>query len=238
MRTATVRFVGVAVVLLTVCFSAAPAHGRCGGDCRRTLAAERRTCKLACPKGSPGRACRAACAAAFKDDILVCRAATNPAPPECGATTTTTTSPTTTSTTTTVSTSTSTTTTLPRACVGESAYPVCDGVCPPGYQCGGDFVISPLQTVCACFPVGVTPCGATGYPECGGACLGDEVCQAFHLGPDLRGEARFCACVDAHLDCTVQGPDGMCTNPGFCPAEQACNSQLIGNTEVCGCAAP
>jgi hypothetical protein len=115
-----------------------------------------------------------------------------------------------------------TTTTIPPPppCDGGSGYPTCDGTCPAGQQCGihadfsrgfGQFVQS-----CACFPAGVTPCGSADYPQCGGFCFGDGVCQAFRA--DQPGSGG-CACVAPQVQCGV-GPS-VCM-AGVCPSGSAC----------------
>src|SRR5207249_11587568 len=87
-----------------------------------------------------------------------------------------------------------------------------------------------------CFPNGVTPCGSSDYRQCGSACFGNEVCQAFHLGPDSRGDIRTCACVDPAQSCTTS-PANTCT-PGPCPPGAACSSILQNGTESCDCRTP
>lgn len=70
---------------------AVPAHAKCRKDCKRVIAGRLKACKAACPKRKPGKSCRATCLADLKADKTACRTATNPAPPDCGASTTTTT---------------------------------------------------------------------------------------------------------------------------------------------------
>jgi hypothetical protein len=199
-------------------------RGQARQACFKQVIADCNAGACSCTGGSPP--CSCVCGDGLcgpPEDCSTC-------PQDCG------TCPTTTSTTT--STSTTTTTLARTACMGGSGYPTCDGSCPAGEQCGVDADLSPLRQSCACFPVGVTPCGSSGYPECGGACFGSEVCQAFHLGPDSRGESRFCACVDASENCALQGPRGLCDHPGTCPPGQACTSMLVGTTEFCDCSSP
>jgi hypothetical protein len=72
-------------------------------------------------------------------------------------------------------TTTTTTTTLPLPTCGLSAFPTCNGTCPPG-----DPPCEPLDvpdfTGCRCPPV---QCGT--YPTCGGACPPGKVCVGFAL---------------------------------------------------------
>ena len=67
------------------------AQAKCRKDCKEALASTLKACRTPCPKRKPGKACRAACIAAFKADKTTCKKATNPTPPSCGASTTTTT---------------------------------------------------------------------------------------------------------------------------------------------------
>jgi len=70
---------------------------------------------------------------------------------------------------------TTTTTSIPVTACGLSAFPTCDGTCPPG-----DPPCEPLAvpdfTGCRCPPV---RCGT--YPTCGGACPAGKVCVGFAL---------------------------------------------------------
>lgn len=138
-------------------------------------------------------------------------------------------------TTTTVASTTTTTTSItipPELCDGGSPAPTCGGTCPAGYTCvateyGGNF-----NPVCGCFPVGATPCGSAAYPQCGGACLGDNVCNA-HLvtGP---GGILFQGCMcDTPGPCSPTGPPS-CGTGGDCPGNQVCTAFIAGGAE-CGC---
>ena len=145
------------------------------------------------------------------------------------------------STTSTTSSSTSTTTaaTLVRApCTGGSSFPTCGGACSGSDACGldVDFDPSPIST-CSCFSAGVTPCGASAYPQCGGVCFGDHVCQAFHVGPDVRGDLAFCGCVAPDSDCVPPAPRS-CAGPGRCSSGYACRSARIMGQEFCDCGPP
>ncbi|TMB43770.1 MAG: hypothetical protein E6J55_11785 [Deltaproteobacteria bacterium] len=135
-----------------------------------------------------------------------------------------------------VPTTTTTTTLIRTACTGPAEPPLCGGTCPAGEQCGVDYDFTPYTNSCGCFPNGVTPCGSSDYRQCGGACFGNEVCQAFHLGPDSRGDIRTCACVDPAQSCTTS-PANTCT-PGPCPPGAACSSILQNGTESCDCRTP
>lgn len=84
------RFTGLALAAFAVASAAVASAGRCPGDCRAALKAEARSCRAACPKRRPGKKCRAACARDLKARRITCKTATDPTPPECGATTTTT----------------------------------------------------------------------------------------------------------------------------------------------------
>jgi hypothetical protein len=55
------------------------------------FATELRACKGACPRGKAGKACRHVCKGVKRSATASCKAATNPAPPDCGGTTTSTT---------------------------------------------------------------------------------------------------------------------------------------------------
>ena len=147
--------------------------------------------------------------------------------------------PSSTTSTTSSSTLTTTTTTLVRApCSGGSPFPTCGGACPGNDACGLDFDFDPSPvSTCSCFPVGVTPCGASAYPQCGGACFGDHVCQAFHVGPDVRGDLTFCGCVAPDSDCVTPAPHS-CGGPGRCSAGYACRSVRISGAEFCDCGPP
>jgi hypothetical protein len=119
-----------------------------------------------------------------------------------------------------------TTTTIPPPplCDGGSGYPTCDGACPAGQQCGIRFEFSPgFVQSCACFPAGVTPCGSAEYPQCGGFCFGDGVCQAFITLTGQPGSGG-CACVAPQVGCAT-GPAGCI--PGVCPPGQACGLGLL-----------
>ena len=94
-----------------------------------------------------------------------------------------------------------------------------------------DYDFTPYTNSCGCFPDGVTPCGSSDYPQCGGACFGNEVCHAFHLRPDSRGDIRTCACVDpatgtervfegrcaGRLAAAPRGERGFGYDPAFLP---------------------
>jgi hypothetical protein len=118
-------------------------------------------------------------------------------------------------------------------CDGGSGFPTCDGACPAGQQCGYDRDWSPFPDFsCACFPVGETPCGDAEYPQCGGVCLRNHVCQA--LG---GGGSGSCGCVDATVGCGGSCPPGL----GPCASGRAC--MFIDNPfpqypDTCECVAP
>lgn len=61
-----------------------PALARCGRDCTRAIAVEFKACKVPCPKGRAGKACKTTCKDEKKADTAACKAATNPTPPGCG----------------------------------------------------------------------------------------------------------------------------------------------------------
>jgi hypothetical protein len=131
----------------------------------------------------------------------------------------------------------STSTTLVRTpCDGGSGYPTCDGACPAGELCGGDLDFGTPAQSCACFPIGITPCGAGAYPQCGGSCFADEVCQAFHIRDTVnpQNDVRICACVPPR-PCTLAG--SFCQS-GTCPSELACTGTLTTTGTPCGCATP
>jgi len=85
------RTLSVVAGLVIVGLMAVPAHAKCGKDCKQAITSNFRACKAACPKRKPGKSCRAACGASRRADRTTCRTATNPTPPNCGASTTTTT---------------------------------------------------------------------------------------------------------------------------------------------------
>ena len=217
--------VGFVFLLLLASLMASHAVARCGRDCRRTLALERRSCTTACAKGAAGHVCRSGCVEDFRQDEAACRAAVDPAPPDCGETTTTTST-------------TTTTTTLPRvACAGGTPDQCADGVCPAGGQCGGNLDAATLNVECDCFPAGVTPCGSSSFPQCDGACLGGEVCGEFQQ-LDAGGQAtKLCACVDPAAACTAPAA-GNCA-VGYCGTQLACSfAPTSPGGPVCGCGQP
>lgn len=72
---------------------------------------------------------------------------------------------------------------------GDTA-PVCNGTCAAGEEC---VVTSPLPPFnnCECQPVGLTLCGTSGFPTCGGECpAGSSGCGAFS-SPTF---GDYCAC--------------------------------------------
>jgi hypothetical protein len=67
---------------------------------------------------------------------------------------------------------------------------VCNGICPGGEECVGFETIFP-SNVCACIPMGSTPCGGSVF--CGGVCPPGTECNALAKSP-LQGGYRFCGC--------------------------------------------
>ncbi|HXJ35817.1 MAG TPA: hypothetical protein VMS22_17435 [Candidatus Eisenbacteria bacterium] len=132
-------------------------------------------------------------------------------------------------------------------------WPVCNGECPAGQECGsvGGF---PLPT-CGCLPAGTVACGDT-FPVCGGTCPAGLTCYANSIGLPI-GNFDFCEClaqppVDPCGGCPVgsfcigppifQTPSCVptacggtyptCGDPG-CPTGSTC--QAIAATGTCGC---
>jgi hypothetical protein len=108
---------------------------------------------------------------------------------------------------------------IPAAC-GDDTFPLCeDGECPPGQQCG-----SPAfgGGQCACFPVGVTPCGSAQYPTCAGACPNPgEQCAPFTTGSS--GNIQGCGCVASGTSCATSCPgNGVCVPGEVCQAFPPC----------------
>ncbi|HEV7732965.1 MAG TPA: hypothetical protein VGR62_12415 [Candidatus Binatia bacterium] len=137
-------------------------------------------------------------------------------------------------TTTTISGTTSTTVIFP-LCSGGNAVPICGGACPDDDTCAPtvDAFTPPIGDSCRCYPLGVTPCGATASPTCGGACSNGGVCQAFE---DTFSDDSFCACVNPAATCESLGGVGTCT-VGRCPIGSVClYSTAIGFS--CGCGSP
>ncbi len=127
MRTAVVRAVAVAALVLGASLAPSPALAKCKKECKTLIVNGFRACKKACPKKKPGRTCRATCSTQFNSDKATCRSATNPTPPSCGATTTTTTTAST-------STITFSTTSTTMQLLG---LPVLNGNVPPGFAEAG-----------------------------------------------------------------------------------------------------
>jgi hypothetical protein len=141
-------------------------------------------------------------------------------------------------TTTTTTTTSTTLPILPTPCTGGSPEPVCDGSCPAGQDCGLDVDLTggtPLS--CACYPSGVTPCGASAYPQCGGACFGDAVCQAFHqVATPQEPDLHICACVPAGSACEgASSFPPFCHSVGICPPGLACTVAVFPAFTECGC---
>src|SRR5262245_11479057 len=108
-------------------------------------------------------------------------------------------------TTSTTTTTTTTTTLPPGACEGG-----CGGTCPPGDFCTSTNVGN--QSFCGCFPTGATECGDSGFPQCGGACLGGQVCQAIRRTNAGSGQPTIdrCFCVDPAAVCPPGDLYGAC----------------------------
>ena len=138
-------------------------------------------------------------------------------------------------TTTTVTTTTVTTTsvTIPVVlCNGGAPAPSCGGTCPSGYTCVATQVGGGFNPGCGCFPTGVTACGSATFPQCGGACLGDDVCNPHVVtGP---GGLIFQGCLcDTPGPCSPTGPPS-CGSGGDCPGNQVCTTFIAGGAE-CEC---
>ena len=193
--------------------------------CCRTNAQGRTSCtikstatKCTAPKG--GRACTGNFASC-------CDACTQGG---CATTTTTTSS---------TSSTTTTTTTLPRIpCAGGTTPQCTDGVCAAGEQCGPNSEISTLTTECDCFPAGVTPCVLSGFPQCGGVCVGGLVCGGFEsYDPQTMTFMRSCGCVDPTASCSFNASQAC--QPGYCAPPLVCGFSPISPAgPVCGCGGP
>jgi hypothetical protein len=155
---------GVAVLIVGAGLTAPPALAKCGSNCKKVIASEFKACKTACSKD---KVCKKACTDEKKADAVACKAATNPAPPDCGEATTTTTS-------TTRPLSLCTTTTIPLCGPGPSPPYTCSvfGACPGGQTCQSDGTGG-----CGC--VGPPPaCGNAGVFFCRtGTCPAGQTCQ-------------------------------------------------------------
>src|SRR5262245_41022827 len=82
----------------------------------------------------------------------------------------------------------------------------CGGTCPPDHVCTQTQVTGTVDPFsCGCFPTGVTPCGLSAFPQCGGACLGGRICKPHRLFGSL-GELLFEGC--------LRGLSGPCSS-GF-----------------------
>jgi hypothetical protein len=77
---------GLAVLVFGASLVGSPALAKCGKDCKKAIAAEFKTCKGACAKGTAGKACKKECKDENKAEKKACKAATNPTPPTCGFT--------------------------------------------------------------------------------------------------------------------------------------------------------
>jgi len=133
---------------------------------------------------------------------------------------------------TTTTTTSSTTTTLVFApCIGGAGSPACDGSCASQDEhCAQTLDLRTTVNGCSCYPPGVTPCVASSYPTCGGACSGDGVCQAFKV----EG-GTVCGCVAPGSVC--RGIDFSC-EAGVCPPGGACTAIQVGTVTRCGCGPP
>ncbi len=117
-------------------------------------------------------------------------------------------------------------------CFTCGASPSCGGTCPGTDTCAPNSEGYSMTFSCGCFPAGATPCGSSGYPQCGGTCLNGYVCQAFRtMSPDLA-VSTFCACVDPGATCSGL-PE---CSAGPCPAGAACT--VLRVPQFCGCASP
>ena len=98
-----------------------------------------------------------------------------------------------------------------QAC-GDSLYPICNGTCAAGEQCG----LLSILGGCGCVPAGTTPCGETGG-MCGvGSCPAGQSCGILST-PSLT----YCTCAPTGLACcaggTECGPGQTCSvAPGLC----------------------
>jgi hypothetical protein len=145
-------------------------------------------------------------------------------------------------TTTTTSTTYTTTTSLYPPCSGlgpPPLFPICSsGHCQAGSSCMEVATFNPnIPYACVCVPDGTPACGG-GFPTCGGACDGGNVCAAFK-NDNLNSE--FCACTDPRWECSDTGfgpPDSVC-GFGRCPTPgEVCHVQQVFSTFSCGCGPP
>jgi hypothetical protein len=132
--------------------------------------------------------------------------------------------------------------------------PVCNGTCPTGEECVAVGPGVPFND-CTCTPVGVTPCGASGYPTCGGACPeGSAGCGAFSAPSPGFGDYCACGgcgdgppcplgfrCADVGggaltcvpIPCTGGSPSPTCG--GTCPAGLVCGAVQYSDVAFAGC---
>lgn len=95
--------------------------------------------------------------------------------------------------------------------------PVCNGTCPEGEECVAVATGLPVNG-CTCTPVGVTPCGASGFPSCGGVCPEGNACE-----PVTSVNGSYCGCF----------PPGPCGGfGGTCPSPLVC-TQFPGSLPFC-----
>ena len=119
------------------------------------------------------------------------------------------------------------------------SHPTCDGVCPPGTECGS--VDEGLE--CGCVPSGNVPCGEAEPATCDGACPDGHSCQeafggcvceerpGFECG-ELAGEP-ICA-----GECPAEAPicvgfDGDCECRDI-PKPPPCSDIQVEGLEICG----
>ena len=124
-----------------------------------------------------------------------------------------------------------TTTTIPPGMCGNPGFPpTCNltGPCPSGEFCFQIFEGG--SPACRCFAAGQTPCSASGFPACGGACLDGRICQAWVGSDGPVVIVEICSCVDPTLDCS-----GQCGEPALCPPGDAC---WVDSGLGCGCFQP
>src|SRR4029077_15372662 len=148
-----------------------PTHAACSKDCRKQIGSEFMACRAACGKD---KVCRQACRDEKRADLAICKAATNPTPPDCGDTTTTTT------------TTNNTTTTPP-------SFVTCSPVGAACGSCGSGICFSPSSG--ATSGVCVDSANSSGTP-CGIdppiPCPPGELCVVVQFSPAMFVCARPC----------------------------------------------